>query len=116
MHALLFAEKPPECAIFLKFLEFNPCPGISRKVRGILVCASISSFLGRKVMPLFARYLAGTTADTLANINEYRFRHCFSPYLALMSHKNALNSGMPVLASAMQDVRRLPLSPLDNPI
>src|SRR5262245_24351607 len=69
----------------------------------------------RQVIPGLAGHHAGPTPDAPGVVLDHRLeRHQAAPF-RLTLHRNALNSGIIVLASPTCGVRRLPLSPCERP-
>src|SRR5262249_30277900 len=71
--------------------------------------------VSRQVVPGLACHHAGPAADASGVVLDHRLeRHHAAPFL-FTSHRNALNSGIIVLASPTWGVRMLALSPLASP-
>src|SRR5262249_12573989 len=67
-----------------------------------------------QVVPGLARHHAGAAADAAGVVLDHRLGHQ-APAFRVISHRNALNSGIMVLASPTCGVSTLALSPRASP-
>ena len=101
-------------ATYLKtFLDsaLEDAPG--QEVSGVLIGTHLPGLLGRVLVPVLARDLAGPAGRTPGCVNEYRFSGTHAdhaPFFTTLTMK-ALVSGILVFGSPVEGVSRLALSP-----